>query len=74
MANLPSGTITFLLSDVESSTMLWEQYPQEMAAALTHHDQIIEEIQLDMVYAHIGADVIGDSFTDLIDCPILHNG
>ena len=50
MANLPTGTITFLLSDVEGSTRLWEQYPQEMSVALTRHDQIIEQI----VDAHQG--------------------
>jgi class 3 adenylate cyclase len=50
MADLPTGTITFLLSDIESSTMLWEQYPQEMHQALGRHDEIIEQI----VDAHEG--------------------
>src|SRR3954462_4791006 len=42
--NLPQGTVTFLLSDVESSSRLWEQYQDAMAAALVRHDEIIDEV------------------------------
>lgn len=38
----PSGTVTFLLSDVEGSTRLWEQEREAMDAALRRHDEIIE--------------------------------
>ena len=34
MTNLPSGTVTFLYTDIESSTLLWEQQPNTMAAAI----------------------------------------
>ena len=34
MAELPSGTVTFLLTDVEGSTALWEEAPEAMRAAL----------------------------------------
>jgi predicted ATPase/class 3 adenylate cyclase/DNA-binding XRE family transcriptional regulator len=37
----PSGTITFLFTDIEGSTQLWEQHPQVMPAALAHHDTIL---------------------------------
>ena len=30
MAELPSGTVTFLLTDVEGSTALWEAAPEAM--------------------------------------------
>ncbi len=40
--NLPTGTVTFLFSDIEGSTRLWEQHPETMRQALTRHDAIIE--------------------------------
>jgi predicted ATPase/class 3 adenylate cyclase len=42
MAELPSGTVTFLLTDVEGSTALWELAPEPMRAALARHDAIFE--------------------------------
>src|SRR5258706_12378369 len=43
MTNLPAGTITFLFTDIEGSTKLWEQYPEAMKAALAKHDSILKE-------------------------------
>src|SRR5262245_53408672 len=43
MAGLPIGTVTFLFTDIEGSTKLWEKYPEEARAALVRHDRIIEE-------------------------------
>lgn len=40
---LPSGEITFVLTDVEGSTSLWERQPDRIAAALVRHDALIEE-------------------------------
>lgn len=37
-----SGIKTFMLTDLESSTWLWEAYPEEMGAALGRHDELIE--------------------------------
>jgi len=34
---LPAGTVTFLLSDIEGSTRLWEAYAKEMAHAVPAH-------------------------------------
>jgi predicted ATPase/class 3 adenylate cyclase len=39
---LPSGTLTYLLTDVEASTELWEHEPDAMRDALTRHDALIE--------------------------------
>src|SRR5262245_39588833 len=39
---LPTGTVTFLFTDVEGSTRLWEQHPDQMRAALVEHDALIE--------------------------------
>ncbi len=38
---LPSGTVTFLFTDIESSTQLWEKHPEAMKAALAKHDSIL---------------------------------
>jgi class 3 adenylate cyclase len=42
MAELPSGTVTFLLTDVEGSTALWEAAPEAMLTALVRHDALLE--------------------------------
>ncbi|MGH8873481.1 MAG: adenylate/guanylate cyclase domain-containing protein [Acidimicrobiia bacterium] len=34
---------TFLFTDIEASTRLWEEHPGEMAAALAQHDAILNE-------------------------------
>src|SRR5690348_7513527 len=40
-SNLPAGTVTFLFTDIESSTRLWEQHPESMKAVLARHDAIL---------------------------------
>lgn len=39
--DLPSGTLTFLFTDIEGSTRLWEQHPQAMVLAHARHDEIV---------------------------------
>ena len=39
----PSGTVTFLLTDLEGSTRLWEQDPEAMKAAMVRHDELLGE-------------------------------
>ena len=41
---LPSGTITFLFTDIENSTRLWEQHPEAMRQALIRHDDILRRL------------------------------
>ena len=41
VTELPSGTVTFLFTDIEGSTRLWEKYPRAMTAALARHDEIL---------------------------------
>ena len=36
-ADLPAGTLTFPLTDIEGSTRLWETAPDAMEAALEQH-------------------------------------
>jgi class 3 adenylate cyclase len=35
---LPTGTVTFLFTDIEGSTQLWDQRPDAMRQALARHD------------------------------------
>ncbi len=37
----PSGTVTFLFTDVEGSTRLWEAVPEAMRLALARHDELL---------------------------------
>src|ERR1700752_3091500 len=41
--SLPTGTVTFLFTDIEGSTQLWEKFPAEMNTALAKHDAILKE-------------------------------
>jgi predicted ATPase/class 3 adenylate cyclase len=41
MPDLPTGTVTFLLTDIAGSTRLWEQHPDRMPAALARHDALL---------------------------------
>ena len=42
-SNLPAGTVTFLFTDIEGSTQLWEQRSEAMKLALASHDSILRE-------------------------------
>jgi hypothetical protein len=61
-AELPAGTVTFLLTDIEGSTRLWETVPEAMEAALERHNRIVTEV----IDGHGGVVVTsrgeGDSF------------
>ena len=37
----PSGTVTFLFTDIEGSTPLWDSFPDAMGAVLARHDDIL---------------------------------
>ena len=62
VSELPTGTVTLLLADVEGSTRLWETQPEEMTAAVARLDQALS----DAIAAHDGVRPVeqgeGDSF------------
>jgi len=37
----PTGTITFLFTDIEGSSRLWERHPVDMGPAVSRHDEIL---------------------------------
>ena len=41
MDHFPTGTITFLFTDIEGSTQLWERAPETMKFALARHDMLL---------------------------------
>jgi predicted ATPase/class 3 adenylate cyclase len=59
-ADPPSGTITFLFTDIEGSTSLWQQHPRAMAEALARHEAILR----DAIVTHGGYTykMVGDAF------------
>ena len=43
MPNMPTGTVTFLFTDIEGSTRIWEAHPDQMRPALARHDALMRE-------------------------------
>ena len=43
MSVAPTGTVTFLFTDIEGSTRLWEQHPEAMRPALARHDGLLRQ-------------------------------
>ena len=60
-ADLPSGTVTFLFTDIEGSTRRWESDPTAMRAALSAHDAVLAaaiESHDGRLFKHTGDGVI----------------
>src|SRR5215203_2750406 len=43
MADLPTGTVTFLFTDIEGSVKMWERDAPAMQVALARHDEILKQ-------------------------------
>jgi len=56
----PTGTVTFLFTDIEGSTKLWEQHPDAMRPALARHEALLA----DTIERHGGYvfKTVGDAF------------
>src|SRR5438093_227889 len=44
MTPLPGGTVTFLFTDIEGSTKLWDEHPEAMRLALSRHDTLAASV------------------------------
>jgi predicted ATPase/class 3 adenylate cyclase len=67
--SLPSGTVTFLFTDIEGSTALWQMHPQAMRAALARHDAILRaavEARAGVIFKTVG-DSISAAFASAPD-------
>ncbi|MCI0553195.1 MAG: tetratricopeptide repeat protein [Anaerolineae bacterium] len=60
MTNHPSGTVTFLFTDIEGSTQLWEQHPDAMKLAYERHEKILRQAVAS--YGGYAYKMIGDAF------------
>ena len=60
MNSLPSGTVTFLFTDIEGSTNLWRTQPETMQRSSVRHKEILQKA----TEAHGGYifQVLGDAF------------
>jgi predicted ATPase/class 3 adenylate cyclase len=60
MNNVPSGTVTFLFTDIEGSTKLAQEHPDDMPALLARHHEILNQ----SIQTHHGYvfQIIGDAF------------
>ncbi len=43
MTSAPTGTVTFLFTDIQGSTSLWQDDPEAMETALRRHDEILRK-------------------------------
>jgi len=57
---LPTGTVTFLFTDIEGSTRLAQEFPAELPALLARHHEILNEA-IERNHGHV-FQVVGDGF------------
>src|SRR5580658_3521720 len=61
----PSGTVTFLFTDIEGSTRLWQDDESAMRSALSRHDELLRQAVADhngIVFSTMG-DGLAAAFT-----------
>ena len=68
MSTPPTGTVTFLFTDIEGSTQLWQRHPAAMPAALARHDALLRHI-IEMNDGHVFK-TVGDSFYAAFRTPV----
>ena len=78
MDTIPTGTVTFLFTDIVGSTSLWEEYPQTMPGALARHDAILERAAdanggYDPESALKVAPKLADAGVDVLEAPLKPN-
>ena len=65
MNSLPSGTVTFLFSDIEGSTRLIEQHPESAKRAIARHQALVQAA-IDEHRGHV-FQIVGDAFCSAFD-------
>src|SRR5215217_7583741 len=65
--SLPTGTVTFLFTDIEGSTNLAQQYPDALPALLARHNTILREA-IELHHGQVFR-IIGDAFCAAFPTP-----
>jgi len=60
MSALPTGTVTFLFTDIEGSTRLWQQHPEPMKQALLRHHALLQQ-SIESFSGYV-FQIVGDAF------------
>jgi uncharacterized protein DUF4062 len=63
-ADVPAGTVTFFLTDIEGSTRLWETVPEAMEVALDQHNRLLVEVIEDRGGVVVTSRGEGDSWVE----------
>ena len=58
--SLPTGTVTFLFTDIEGSTRMWEAHPETMQSSLARHDALLR-MTIESHHGHVFK-TVGDAF------------
>jgi predicted ATPase/class 3 adenylate cyclase len=64
---LPTGTLTFVFTDIEGSTQRWEQHHAAMKAALARHDVLMREV-IEQRDGYVFK-TVGDAFCAVFNAP-----
>ncbi len=62
---IPTGTVTFLFTDIEGSTRLAQQYPDKLPDLLARHHEILNE-SIKAFHGHV-FQIVGDAFCAAFD-------
>ena len=57
LSTRPTGTVTFLFTDIEGSTRMWDEEPDAMTGALARHDEIMQSViegHSGLIFKHTG--------------------
>src|SRR5512143_2198475 len=68
MSALPTGEATFLFTDIQGSTRLWEAHPAQMSVALARHDAILRAA-IESRQGHVFK-TVGDAFCAVFAEPL----
>jgi len=67
-SKLPTGTVTFLFTDIEGSTKLAQEYREELPTLLARHKELLQ--QAIAAYRGFLFQIVGDSFSAAFDTAI----